>query len=109
MSDLRKLDEEIARMRGWDCSRLGWMRPMRETDAICDWWSAFTGGAVPLWDEQDPPPFSRGGALTWALFEEWIGDNELDDLCGEMYRRGDSTPGEVVARAWAEWRRGRAC
>jgi hypothetical protein len=132
--ELRKLDEEVARLRGWTFSPDG-------ARGNAHWRPAPVGRDEPLsldlaWFhsvrlvmDPEPPPFSREWALAGPLLTEMRGSVEWLGLAGDDtpwratgFLGGDdlvrpapardvtargATPTEAIARSWLAWKRGR--
>lgn len=110
-TDLRALDEEIARLRGWVVVTVpfvsAWPRRWKAADGSgerdCD------TECLPLYTD-DPPPFSSDWALAGPLLVEMggaVSPHEDDGwIAGQDFLIGSrgATPTEAIARAWLVWR-----
>ena len=108
--DLRALDEDIARLRGWTLIADGsgrWMpvtsSASREDYAMGDGSRGFPG----------PPPFSREWALTGLLLDDLLdaADAPMDGAgMGDLLAQAVAGPEgrlRVIASTWLVWKRGR--
>jgi hypothetical protein len=116
-AELRKLDAEIAKMRGWtqDALECGChrgeilLRPPPGGDPL---WLDDETGEPSLHGRHDPPPFSSEWALAGPLLAEIARVDRLAPRDGEARGEDDGgaawgTP-EFWARWWLAWKQGKA-
>lgn len=129
--ELRALDEEIARLRGWTLDSGGWRPPWHAKQWEHNYWLIFG----PVGEPDVPLPFSTSWALAGPLLEEMaartdggfshgvVATNCYGDAgpiewaagpgawsvaeAGDCECEHGAAPCEAIARAWVAWRKAR--